>query len=294
MPNLSAFIVLTILLFGSFSPSAGTQNEQKWFWAWITDSQQLVAYSPDGTVNPLLDEIYPFRLKRIDNETAVVMGKKGDEYGVYVVSSTTAYLASILYDEDHVITLRENSQISDMTGPPGVNAIALADNKIFFWNQELGKTFLFDRLSHETTSLNLEHWEDLRASQDGQFLHYRVQYETENRLNIRWVLYEYDIINHTTRSIFTRDETVSPDDISVVERCTPNRYGERWYCVKSLGRYNGSLPVSTTSIITHDGEEKPIDINLHFQVTPLGEWYFLKSDHYDMGCGEGCVVELYL
>jgi hypothetical protein len=110
---------------------------------------------------------------------------------------------------------------------------------------------------------------------------------------VHWALYEYDVAVGDSRTIYTRNKTTEPQNISIDEGCTPDTYGEHWYCVTTLGLYDGGMPVATAQLLSSDGVSRDIPIDFHLKEAVGGEWFFIESDGYDFGCGAGCEIRLF-
>lgn len=282
--------LIFLLTIGLFQPSLNNSiDTQKWYWAYHEENGEVLAYQASGNVNVLLEDVYAFRLSSVDDQTAVVMIEQNNEYAAYILTPTKAHFLAVLYTGSEF-----KSEMYAIEGPPGVEAVRLAEPYILVWNHDYGPPLLFNRETAEVESFPIYSWKTWAVSKGGQYFRYFVPRQQDGT-HLNWALGEYDVLNATNRQIFTRIKD-KPDDAEFIsEGCRPDTYGENWLCEQSIGIYppGGGFPLREQAIITLEGATHSLPENWYPNIGLDGKWYFIKSENYHPGCGQDCVVEVH-
>lgn len=262
-----------------------TQNDTKWYWAFIEHYHQIIAYNITGEFNVLINDGQPSSLYRIDERTAVITIERNDAFSTYILTSENAYFISTF----HVVT---NSDDYGQVAPPNVKALALTFPYILLWDHGYTAPFLFNRETHAVETLNLGAWETVRLSDDGRYLRYWIRDNVDAERRVHWRLIEYDVLNTTTRIIFERDRQADIEVSSIGEHCEPDTYGEKWFCIQSTLFHNALRPLTQNEIIHLDGEIESIDADQHLKIGLNGDWFFVSSAFYGNYCDATCSFEV--
>ncbi|MEM9952352.1 MAG: hypothetical protein AAF846_12155 [Chloroflexota bacterium] len=313
-------IMSILLLLGFTSSSVEAQNVSPiWFWAWRsydmdvenipTDQRgDVITYTGYGETNILLENVFPIGLQRMSNSTAFVAGKIDKDYSLYYLTPNEAVYITALFDQNYVDE-RRNYAIYSGFEYYMPDIIPAGDSTFLIADRRQDNYFLFDVETQAIQILDLRAWcydECIRISEDGRYIRYRVSaYDSlvpsaiynEGENELPYQLYEYDT--------FTGIETLFYEQLFIeyiegMQRppqanCTPDKFGERWYCEIFIEDPDtpGWLP-DEQIIVHHTGETQTINPNLHLR-SLNNEWYFLDL-YRDLvpinGCAS-CVITVY-
>ncbi|MCU0481875.1 MAG: hypothetical protein MUE54_11810, partial [Anaerolineae bacterium] len=304
-----------------FSSIVAGEDGEYWNWAWRSydleveypEDQRgdLIAFLPDGTINTLLSDIYPVLLKRINDSTAFVGIRQGDEWYLYYLSADSAHPVILLFDHAYYIEIEPflgHYAGYDYFVP---DFMPIGDEKFLIFNTNLEIYAIYDVASNQVMSLNLKPWCDrdcVRVSEDGRYIRYYVRgddpYYTRLRTyqlstypplrTLPYQLYEYDIVTQTERLFHEQvmTDTNEEDGISSWGGCTPDEYGERWFCTVFLNQSLELTPVpSRKFIVDTNGYIEDVNLNWSLQVLDR-QWYFLDMGSEMFGCWK-CVITVY-
>ena len=301
-----AFLFCIGISFLLVSTTVQAQSQLEiWYWAWRSydlevehpEDQRgdLLAFKPDGTVNVLLEDVFPIALERIDDTTAFVGGKIGDTYSYYYLTSTQAIPVLELFDQSYVNETRQEARITgDGYKYFTPDTIRTNDNRFLLVDARRGIYAITDISENTTTLLELgEVCADdcIRVSEDGRYIRYRVT-PPEN-FGLPYQIFEYDTQTNTERLVYEQ-EWITTDSWRNPPRaeCTPNEYGERWYCELYIDNEVPYSFVADEKIIIHTNGNVE-NINLEWVLRILdNRWYFLDLDRFPGGCDD-CVVTVY-
>jgi len=283
-----------------------------WFWVWrsydldVEKSEDqrgdLLAFTPDGTVNVLLENIFPIFLQRIDDDGAFVVGKIDEAYRLYYLTSTQAIQVVELFDQDYVDEFRSMA-IYDGYSYFAPEIIPAGEDKFLIADTKRNQYTVFDTEQHNTISVDLRAWckdDCVRVSADGRYIRYRVSpsdpmqsrgFPDPGEDDLPYQIYEFDVVAGSERLIYEQtvtDFVVTPPQAD----CTPDQYGDRWYCELFLDDGNNPIWVSDEKIIVYaDGTTEPVNPDWKLRVLE-NRWYFLDLDRVRDDC-DRCVINVF-
>jgi hypothetical protein len=274
-----------------------------WYWAWRSydlevenpEDQRgdLLAFTPDGTVNVLLEEVFPIALERIDDTTAFVGGKIDDTYSYYYLTPTQAIPVLELFNQSYVDEMQEEARYNGGYSYLMPNVLQAGNNRFLLVDTKRDIYTIADVSENVTTPIELGAvCEDncVRISQDGRYIRYRVM-SPENLFQYR--IYEHDTQTDIERLVYEQ-EWIQNDSGRNPPRaeCTPDQFGEKWYCELYLDDDVNLVFVADEKIIIHTNGSIE-NINLEWVLRILdGRWYFLDLDRFPGGCDD-CTVTVY-
>lgn len=305
-----AFAVLSV------KPAIAQPSDPIWFWAWrsydldvetVEDQRgDLLAITPDGTVNVLLADIFPVVLQRMTDSSAFVGGKTGDTYTLYYLTPTQAVPVMELFDQAYVDEFR-NHAIYDGYRYYMPQIIPAGDDQYLIADTKLDRYAMFSMVAHAATRYDLRPWckeECVRVSADGRYIRYRVSpfdpmhsstFFDPGENALPYQLYEFDTVTQTERLIYEQKKIeFNPGETASTAVCTPDQYGERWYCERFVDDPDTPVWVADEKrIIYADGRIEDVDPEWQMRVVD-NRWYFLDldKDRYSEGC-DPCVISVY-
>lgn len=312
-------IWILIILIG-FTATAQSQEEGDiWYWAWRSydldvekpEDQRgdLVAFLPNGTVNVILGNVYPVDLKRVNESNAFVGGKVDEAYSLYYLSSDSAIPIMELFDQ---ALLDESRDLAIYQGYsyfiPDVHS--MHDGRYLIANTNLNQYATYDPHINENVPLELRAWCDrdcVRVSEDGRYIRYYVRPDDPYYVRLSYhrpftypiprtlpyQLYEYDTVTNTETLVYQQEEIMAEQNRTPPGgNCTPDRFGERWYCTLFLDDDQNSLLMADQKIIVKmDGTIEQVPSEWQLRVWN-DEWYFLDLDTNPNGCTD-CEVNVF-
>lgn len=300
----------------SVKPAIAQPSDLIWFWVWrsydldvetVEDQRgDLVAFTPDGMVNVLLEDVFPVVLRRMTDSSAFVGSKIGDTYTLYYLTPTQAFPVMELFDQNYVDEFR-NYAIYDGFRYYMPQIIPAGDDHYLIADTKRDQFAMFDTVSHATTHYDLRPWcneECVRVSADGRYIRYRVSpfdpmhsstFFDPGENALPYQLYEFDTVTQTERLIY-EEAAREFDEGEGAPRtdCTPDRYGERWYCALFLDDPDTPVWVAAEKRIIH-ADCRIEGVNAEWQMRVVDDrWYFLDldKDRYSEGC-DPCVINVY-
>ena len=313
-----AYLVLMgLLLTVSVVTSTTAQGDDSiWFWAWRSydmDVEQpedqrgdLLAFTPDGVVNVLLENVFPVVLERVDENEAFVSGKTGNTYHLYYLTPTQAVEVVELFQQSYIDEWYPNAiyegyaYFTPEILPAGENQFLIADRK-------RDQYVIFDTIENTTFSVDLRPWcndDCVRVSADGRFIRYRVSqtdpmqssiFPDPGENELPYQLYEYDTLMQTERLIHEQEaiEFAAGRETPPRGDCTPDVDGDYWYCELFLDDGNNPIWVADEKYIV-DAVGNREDINPDWQLRALNDrWYFLDLDRVRDDC-DPCIINVFL
>jgi hypothetical protein len=267
-----------------------------WYWAWRSydlevehpEDQRgdLLAFKPDGTINVLLEDVFPIALERVNDTTAFVGGKIDDTYSYYYLTSTQAIPVLELFEQSYVDEMRGNTiSIGYKYYMPII--VLAGDNRFLLADTRRDVYAIYDIHANTTTFFHLRAWCDdncVRVSENGRYIRYRVTPSEEVQLHrlydfditsLPYQIYEYDTVTNTERLIYEQSD-IHPGESGDMAKggCTPDEYGERWYCDLYV---NSTLLADEKQIIHADGSIETVNPDWRLRVLN-NQWYFLDLD----------------
>jgi hypothetical protein len=312
-------LAILLLVAFSFAPVVRGDSEY-WHWAWrpydleVEDAEDqrgdLIAFSPDGTTNVLLSDVYPAVLRRIDDAHAFVGARTDDQWSLYYLSSTSAQQVIELFEHQY-LTEHKSEAIYQGYGYFIPDFMPMDADQFLIFNTDLDVYAIYNASSGQTTRLDLRRWCDrdcVRVSQDGRYIRYYVRGEDPYYVRLStyrsftypipqtlpYQLYEYDTVTQTEQ-LFYEQEVVDVIDEGRTPShggCTPDQHGDRWFCTVYIDDDETPYLVADRKFIVHpDGQIEDVDIN--WQLRVLDQlWYFLDLDSSPWGCSD-CTVSVY-
>lgn len=293
------------------APTQAQDEDNVWYWAWRSydlaveepEDQQgdLLAFKPDGTINVLLEYVFPVVLERVDESTAFVSGKIDDTYRLYYLTSTQAVEVIELFEQTYIDDLYQNAiyegyaYFTPEIIPAGETSFLLADKK-------RNRYFIYDTIENTTLPLDLRPWcndDCVRVSADGRFIRYRVSQTNPMRSlvsydpgenTLPYQLYEYDTVTQTERIIHEQVAITFVEGEEAPPRgdCTPDTTGSFWYCELFV---NGGNVADEKYVVDAVGNIESINPNWQLRVLD-GHWYFLDLDRNRADC-DPCVINVF-
>ncbi|MCA0455322.1 MAG: hypothetical protein LCI00_15200 [Chloroflexi bacterium] len=290
-----------------------------WFWAWrsydleVTQTEDqrgdLIAFTPDGVVNTLLEDVFPIVLRRVSDNQSFVGGKIADTYSLYYLTSTQAVKVTELFDQSYMDSLRSydvyyagSKYFMPDIIPAGKGRYLIADTK-------RDQYAIFDAIEQQTTNVKLRPWckdECVRVSEDGRYIRYRVSPSdvmadsstaSRGENTLPYQIFEYDTLTQTERLVYEQpilDRGVRYNTPPYGD-CTPDRYGDRWYCELYFDDDQTPSGVANEKRIVSingDAEEVPFEWKLKIFDD---KWYFLDLDRnaYNVGQCDDCTITVH-
>ncbi|MCA9909827.1 MAG: hypothetical protein KC519_14315, partial [Anaerolineae bacterium] len=300
----------------SFAPIVRGESEY-WYWAWqsydleVEDREDqrgdLIAFTPAGTVNVLLSDVYPVELSRIDDAHAFVGARIDDQWSLYYLSSNSAHQVIELFDHSY---MTEHGLGTIYRGHRYFipDFMPMDESSVLVFNTDFDIYAIYDAVSGETARLNLRPWcrrDCVRVSADGRYIRYYVRGDDPYYVRLStyrpftypiprtlpYQLYEYDTITQTERLIFEQD-VVDEGQTPPAGGCTPDEHGDRWFCTLYIDDDETPDVVADRKFIVYtDGHIE--DVNADWQLRVLDQqWYFLDLDSSPLGCSD-CIVRVY-
>lgn len=285
----------------SFNPIYAQAEDVIWFWAWrsydleVTQAEDqrgdLIAFTPDGVVNTLLEDVFPIVLRRVSDNQAFVGGKIADTYNLYYLTSTEAVKVTELFDQSYMDSLRDYglydgySYFMPEIIPAGENQYLIGDTK-------RDQYAIFDITERNTTSVDLRPWckdECVRVSEDGRYIRYRVSPSdimasstapNSGENTLPYQIFEYDTLTRTERLVYEQpilDRGVRYNTPPYGD-CTPDKYGDRWYCELYFDdNENLNWIADEKRIVSIDGDIEEVSSEWKLKILN-DKWYFLDLD----------------
>lgn len=285
-------LLLLCLLLGGVVVSiipARAEAEIRWYWAWRERDGAVLAYNAFGDVNVLAEGTTPHLLRRLDEQSAVVIlhNELASVYAYYHLTATDAHHIKRIETETqttqvhlpYTSLLNRQSTVLPMKHP----YVLVSDRDV---NQHL----IFNRETNTVHEDAFPEYSAIRLSDDGTRLRYTYPTELERGHAVAMRVAEYDSLTRTHRTIATL-KAEDKDRIEVEHIvCDANTSGDTWYCAE---RSTGYLPNIRAWLVNADGTSQEISTELRFRVGMDGEVYFIQSDAYYRTCDEACDVSLY-
>lgn len=312
-------LAILFLVAFSFAPIVRGESEY-WYWAWrsydlaVEESEDqrgdLIAFTPNGTTNILLSDVFPAVLRRVDDTHAFVGIRQDNEWSLYYLSPDSAYRVMDLFEHSYLVEHRSEAvyQGYEYFIP---EFMPMNDGKFLIFSTDHDIYAIYDVASEQTTLLDLRPWCDrdcVRISENGRFIRYYVRGEDPYYVRLStyrpfsypipqtlpYQLYEYDTVTQTERLFYeqTAVNTIEEDPPPSSGGCIPDQYGDRWFCTLYIDDDETSYLVADRKFIVHtDGRIE--DVNSNWQLRVLDQqWYFLDLDSNPFGCSD-CTVSVY-
>jgi hypothetical protein len=124
-------IFLCVILLIALATNVEAQTGERWYWAYREADGAVFAYQSSGNVRVLLEDVYAFKLHRLDDQTASVMIEMDGQFAAYILTPSQAMFVANLYTEKDLEGVK-----FDVTGPPGINSAKLLAPFILIWSYD--------------------------------------------------------------------------------------------------------------------------------------------------------------
>lgn len=281
MRKILLFCILLSLSLNSIAVFANSEREI-WYWAWrsydldVEESEDqrgdLLAFTPDGEVNVLLEDIAYGFVQRIDDTTAFVSYEVDEAFHLYYVDSQSA---QFITEISHLI--RNHAPF-----------IRVDETTYLIVDKSIDLYLLYDFNQHSSRELTLQGWcepDCIRISEDGRYIRYLVQDNYGNPRILQpsftllpYQIYEYDLHTDTKRLIYEQ-QLIQVDGFDPsLGGCTPDQFGEHWYCELFINdNRNYTRLADEKFILSLDGSIETVPIEWILRVQNK-RWYFLDID----------------
>ena len=297
------FLFTLTLWYPIASPSSAQTDDQIWFWAWhsyeLDDIETLYdqrgdvfAYTPDGMTVSLLENVYPAYIERISDSTAFVIAGSDELYSLYYMTPSGAQYVIDLFTQSYVEEYQREAIYSGFSFyAPEIIPVANGNFLIGDTRQEI--YLIYDPTDDSYTEYDLRSWCDdncVRVSEDGRYIRYHV---TPTDDSLPYQLYEFDTETNTELLLFEQEEvSYESGDTPPWANCTPDQFGERWYCELYLDDGINWIGTADEKFIIYSNENIEV-IDSDWQLRILNnQWHFIDLDRDRSEC-DPCTISVF-